>query len=339
MGAEAIGVTPRKAVPAGLIVIAFVALAHFAAALTLGERPFATYFTLAWVSEALATLLIPFVLWMLGTTASAMWQKHPRPLLYLAQSLGDQRSRFLTAAALLVCYALVNRAYRAIKVAIQRISPFDSDPMLLEWDRVLFGTDPWILTHSVIGDTGTLFIDRVYSTWFIVILLAFAFAAFSADRAFQLRASLTHFLIWILLGNVLAMVWSSAGPVYYQHFYGDPLFAPLAERLAGMDITATRLQAYLLEVVGDEAIGSGISAMPSVHCAMTMYLVVAAHDRWGVSWQLAAAVVYHLLILLGSVHLGWHYAVDGLLSSVAVPILWWAAKFAVPYPRKPAPER
>jgi len=334
MGEMARGVQAGRASPVavhgGLILIALVALAHFAAALTLGERPLAAYFTPAWVSEVLATLLIPFLLWMVATTAAAFWQKHPRPLRYLAQSLNDQRARFLTAAALLVCYALVNRAYRAIKVAIQRITPFDSDPMLIEWDRALFGTDPWTLTHSVIGVEGTEFLSAVYSTWFIVILLAFAFAAFARDRAFQLRASLTYFLIWILLGNVLAMVWSSAGPVYYQHFYGDPLFAPLTERLAAMDITATRLQAYLLEVAGDEAIGSGISAMPSVHCAMTMYLVIAAHDRWGVSWQLAVAVVYHLLILLGSVHLAWHYAVDGLLSTVAVPVLWWAAKIAVP---------
>lgn len=321
----------------GLVMVALVAALHFAAALGIGDRPFSSYFTLSWAAEVLAILSIPFVIWLLMALLAAIRLKEPSPLRYLARQILRNRTRFLTAIGLLVCYALVNRAYRAIKVAIQRIEPFDADPMFVMWDRALFGADPWTLTHAVIGPLGTRIVDVAYGTWFLVILLAFGFAAFSKDRAFQLRACLTYFLIWIVLGNVLAIAWSSAGPCYYEHFYGDDTFRPLMDRLAGMDVAALRIQAYLLSVVGDESIGSGISAMPSVHCAMTMYLVVACYDRWGFSAQLLAAILYHLLIMLGSVHLGWHYAVDGLVSTAAVPLLWWAAGLALRQDRENLP--
>ena len=34
---------------------------------------------------------------------------------------------------------------------------------------------------------------------------------------------------------------------------------------------------------------------------------------------------FAVTILLGSVHLGWHYLVDGLLAFAMVPPLWWIA--------------
>jgi hypothetical protein len=32
-----------------------------------------------------------------------------------------------------------------------------------------------------------------------------------------------------------------------------------------------------------------------------------------------------LLVLIGSVHLGWHYAVDGYVAIAAVTGFWWIA--------------
>lgn len=310
----------------GIALVVAVSLAHFGAALALGERGLSSYFTARWAIELAAFVTIPFGLWLLYQLAVAYRARAASPLRHIAAALSAERYRFGYTFALLASYALVNRAYRAIKVAIPRLNDFWADPLFIDWDRATFGTDPWHLTHAVLKGPATQFVDAVYSTWFAVILMTYCLCAFARDRAFQLRSCFTYLLIWILLGNGLALALSSAGPVYFAHFFGNDLFVPLLERLEEQQLVATRLQQFLLTTQGDEAIGTGISAMPSVHCAMTMLIVLIAWDRYRIGLPLFAALAYHVLILVGSVHLGWHYAWDGLLSTALVPLIWWGAK-------------
>jgi hypothetical protein len=67
----------------------------------------------------------------------------------------------------------------------------------------------------------------------------------------------------------------------------------------------------------------GISVMPSMHNAQSLiFVLLAMHLSRGV--QIGAAV-FTLAIFVGSVHLGWHYMVDGLVSFALVPPIWWLA--------------
>ena len=62
--------------------------------------------------------------------------------------------------------------------------------------------------------------------------------------------------------------------------------------------------------------------MPSMHLASTFCCVLLglATRRW-----LGAVFgVFALLILVGSVHLGWHYAVDGYVAIIATCAIWRA---------------
>jgi membrane-associated phospholipid phosphatase len=87
-------------------------------------------------------------------------------------------------------------------------------------------------------------------------------------------------------------------------------------------VWALRIQEVLWQtyVNGSGSIG-GISAMPSLHVASSVLLalygfrVSRAHG-----WCLTA---FALMIFLGSIHLGWHYAVDGYLGA-AVAFGSWA---------------
>lgn len=81
-------------------------------------------------------------------------------------------------------------------------------------------------------------------------------------------------------------------------------------------------QAKLQSLFGAASIadGGGIAALPSMHNALsTLFLCFAVgfDRRW-----LWGAIPYAALILFGSVHLGWHYAIDGVVG-IALAFLMW----------------
>lgn len=288
-----------------------------------GERSLADFFSPTFLVEAVSILIIPPVLAIAWIAAQSLLARPQQLIRHFGTALLRNRERFAQGMVLLACYVLVNRAYRALKVSIPDLNPYWADRLFADLDKLLFGVDPWILSHGLIGPFGTAVLDKLYMIWFPVILLAFAFSVFSGDSKYRLKASTSYFLVWLLLGNVMAIAFASVGPCFYDDFYADQRFVPLMDVLARQGVTAVRIQDYLLATNGHEALGNGISAMPSVHCGLTMLIVMMALDRYGWSWQPLLAFAYHLAILVGSVHLGWHYAVDGIFSSLLIPPIWW----------------
>jgi membrane-associated phospholipid phosphatase len=67
----------------------------------------------------------------------------------------------------------------------------------------------------------------------------------------------------------------------------------------------------------------GISAMPSMHVAMaTLMALIAFRVNRRLGW---AYTVYAGLIFLGSIHLGWHYALDGYVGALGTIGIWYLA--------------
>ena len=226
----------------------------------------------------------------------------------------------------MLCLAAMMQVYMVLKVAIPTYVPFYADPYLARLDALLFGRDAWTWTHALFGPTATRMLDVVYGPLTLAVTAGTTlWICYSRDRVFSRSAVLATTLCWFVLGNWAALLLSSAGPVYMEHFYGDPRFASLVARLPE-DLTVVLSQAYLLEGFGQPGFGKGISAAPSMHNAAFILLALFVHDRWGVGWQFALAVILALTIWIASVHLAWHYAVDGLLSAVLVPPIWYAAK-------------
>ncbi len=68
-------------------------------------------------------------------------------------------------------------------------------------------------------------------------------------------------------------------------------------------------------------LGSGISAMPSMHVSMSVLMALGVSSLnkklgfafWG----------FTLIIYIGSFLLGWHYAVDGLVSAPITVFIWY----------------
>jgi hypothetical protein len=65
---------------------------------------------------------------------------------------------------------------------------------------------------------------------------------------------------------------------------------------------------------------ASISAMPSLHVATPVLLLCAAASRY--RWMLVPGMICVLLTFTSAVYLGWHYALDGYVSILAVLVYW-----------------
>ena len=117
---------------------------------------------------------------------------------------------------------------------------------------------------------------------------------------------------------------SSSGPIFYDRMFGGDRFAVLIGTLqqsdSGQKILKISDYLYSSFATDTSVLGTGISAMPSMHVALAVLNAIFASslNRWaGVfAWAYAAAIMF------GSVYFGWHYALDGYISIIAVIVIW-----------------
>ncbi len=239
--------------------------------------------------------------------------------------------RVVTGLSVMLVIPLFFSFFTSAKNLIPFINPFSWDPTFAELDRMIhFGKQPWEWLHPFLkAAIITSIISFIYKLWFFSNYMVIFWQAFSLSRP-NLRAQffITMILAWIINGAVLALFFSSAGPCYFGHFYPD-LPDPYAglmdflrsshEKSQVMDLWSMDylLQAYNAKTTN---LFSGISAFPSMHVSVALLNVL-------VGWRISRAVgifftVYMVLIVIGSVHIGWHYAVDGYMSIITTSILW-----------------
>lgn len=277
--------------------------------------------------------VLPPLLWLIFRTHEA-GKARISVVPHLHASAQSDRNWFLRGLLILLFLVPANRSFTAIKVAIPTLNPYYADDTLSKIDNFIFlGSDPWIITHAFIGPVGTMILDFLYVIWFPIMGLLLAWTTFSRDPAFQLRASFVHLSIWVLLGSAMAVAMSSVGPCYLHPLMDDGRFLPLMDILNDQSLVALQNQNYLLSNYGKEIIGSGISAMPSLHVALSVFLYLLCREAFGRSnWVSRLALVYAILMWVGSVHLAWHYAVDGIVSAICVVALWLISKRLVSVP-------
>lgn len=255
-------------------------------------------------------------------------------LLILPFVVGLRRSAagFGDLAYALAGSSLFQAAFSLTKSSIPFFVPFYADPPLAALDRMLHGgIDPWVIAHRWAG----LFpVERLFPLYLDVWLVpAIGFVVFLAltdrDRERQKRFVALHFTCWVGLGTVLAVAGASVGPVYYDALLGGSRFEALTAALAASPLAADNLadvQNHLWASYERRglALGSGISAFPSVHVAVaTMTALYLAERRW---WLAPPGAGFVAAILFLSVYTGYHYAVDGYFSILVVVAVWSALR-------------
>ena len=282
-----------------------------------GSEPFVTF-----------SLAIMFVLVMLRPL-SLVLRRHPAPTRQLLADIRRHSAWMVTVGLMAIVLPQTLDTATRFKKLIPQVTPFYADLPIADFEHRLLGVDAWRITHAIIGPDLTRVIDLVYGLWQFVNIALLCWLVLTRDRRFQVQAVLTYQLSWLLLGSAAAIALASVGPCFLQDFTGDARFAPLMANLRAVNgpegLYSLIAMKYLLANVGNNAVGGGISAMPSLHVGVAVFALLVAFRQSRARWLRAAAVTYLIVIYIGSIHLGWHYASDGIVGGLGVALIWFAA--------------
>lgn len=224
--------------------------------------------------------------------------------------------------------------FTMVKANISVLQPFAWDQTFDDWDRILhFGYRPWELLQPIVGYLPvTLVLNFNYNFWFVVMNLFWVYYAFLREPgAERTRYYLAFMAIWIVGGGVMAVLLSSAGPCFFSRLGLSPdpyagLMAYLNQANEQVPIWAVGTQAMLWDYRLEGSAFGGVSAMPSMHNATALLFVLASAGK--PPWVRRLLIVHAVLIFVGSIHLGWHYASDAYVAWALTLALWWAAGHA-----------
>lgn len=218
-------------------------------------------------------------------------------------------------------------SYSGIKQTIPLFQYYSFDQLLYKIDKSIhFNYSPWEIIQPIIGHPiFTRFFDFCYLAWGSLFVYSLLYMAWHSNRRLRKQFFISLACCWIIIGNILAIFLSSAGPCYFSEVTRTPVspYDPLFEYLQSIpNLWSIGIQKYLWEAsqTGIVMPFGGISAMPSMHVSIAVLLALLYRQffRW-LGWIMTG---FAFIILIGSVHLGWHYAVDGYLSALLTVGIW-----------------
>jgi hypothetical protein len=321
-----------------------------AISLALPGHPPIFYFlyTPIWLNGAIAAGLIV----VLARTLPDLLRERPeRPLMLLtARASLYATPRAVAGFALIALQVVLLGTFTSVKNMLPEMSGYAWDRPLANIGRFLCGGhDPWTFLTPAISRLGLLgLVEFLYVTgWMIAVgIIPAIIALVPSLKPIRVRFFLTYILTWALLGNLIALLGMSAGPVYYGAVTGDHArYQGLIDLLAassGSSWSAYDIQRSLWAVYahGLTSFGTGISAFPSLHVAMaTLWAILGFRHsrRLGI-----VGLAFLAFVLAASVALGWHYLIDGVASIVLAWLIWaavgWAQRCAPSRRMESAPE-
>jgi hypothetical protein len=289
--------------------------------------------TLSISSSSLVLVLAPFAALAI---AIAIRRNRSAPFSELLRTIKPVIGpRVFTGTLLLTATGVFYGAFTSAKNMLPDLFHYHWDVQLAKADRLIgAGVDPSAYLMGIHGSELTA-LNFVYGgVWHILVFGLTALLALSKshDRVRQ-QFLMALLMCWIVAGNILAALFYSGGPCFYDLFTGDSTrFSNLTTSIAPTITLAE--QSYLRDLfkAGEVGVGTGIAAFPSMHvtAATIVAFLLRSIDR-RLTWLGIAFVAF---IEIGSVRLGWHYAIDGYVGICCAVIVWWAAgKLVIGIPR------
>ena len=268
----------------------------------------------------------------------ALFERPPSPsralLVWLKQTIFREDRLSNTAHSFIALLMFVS-GFSILKGAIGILHPFSWDIAFRDMDIALsLGRLPheW-LAPILNSPLAVSVVNFNYNLWYFIILGSYFAIGMSARNSPERMRFLNAFmLLWLIAGIFVAFAFSSAGPVYFERLGLGSDYVPLMTDLHAASehytIWALSTQETLWEgFIGERRGSAGISAFPSLHVASSVLLAIyASHCR---SWLAIPAWIFAAGIMLGSVVLAWHYAVDGYAGAILALIIWKLSDAAI----------
>jgi membrane-associated phospholipid phosphatase len=245
------------------------------------------------------------------------------------QFFGDAR-RMADGTNAIAALMIFISGFAVLKGAIGIVSPFSWDSALADADRWLhFGHAPHEWLWPVLESPFAVFaINFAYNFWFVTLIATVFTAALARhDSALRHQFFISFMLVWLLGGFFIATGFSSAGPCYFSRIGLGTEYQPLMDALEHVNQTYAIWALSTQDMLWDGFTGAssgniGISAFPSMHVASALLFAIYASRRSVYAgllmWCFAA------IVMIGSVALGWHYAVDGYAGTLITIAIWKA---------------
>jgi PAP2 superfamily len=246
--------------------------------------------------------------------------------------------RYISAGVVLACLLAFMPAFSAMKGNISGFNAYGWDNVFITLDRQIHGSDPWRILHPLVGyPIITSILSGFYHFWLILLYAVSFYFLVHKNAMLRQRFFLSYFLCWSIIGVGMAIAFASVGPCFAEPIAGRDDFAPLMHYLRQADqsypVLVLDVQNMLLTKYENRSsgLGSGISAMPSMHVSVAMLFFFAfRHVSKLAAWLSGTFLV---LIMIGSVHLAYHYAVDGYVSIIVTALIWKLTGWWVARPR------
>ena len=284
------------------------------------------------LSELLVVALLGMLAWRFVQIARARPPEGPtRALGRWLAGLAIRDDRWVHAVHTLAVVTVFSVSFGVLKGAIAILVPFGWDIAFMEADRWLHGgrlPHEW-LAPLLASPPVLLATNFVYNLWYFIVLGALVIAGARAGERRHGRRHLAFAVafiaVWLVGGFFLATLFSSAGPCFVgpAGITGeyDALMATLRATNEIVPLWAVSTQDMLWAGHTGARDGTlGISAMPSMHVA-TAILLALYLGGFGRAYALAGWL-FASAIMLGSVLLAWHYAVDGYAGALVAWVLW-----------------
>jgi hypothetical protein len=249
----------------------------------------------------------------------------------------SDRNRMISGALVTFLMAGTMVAFGQLKHLIPVLNPYVWDTFFMEADRALhFGMYPHELFEGLYDWPHVItFFTGIYNFWmFMMYFVLFGAAFMQPSNPARMQFLVAFLLTWAIGGNVLATAFSSAGPVFVERLGLGDSYSSLTGVLQTLaeagGLTVVTLQDLLWSLHQREAPINAISAFPSMHVASSVLMAIflTRVSRWLGLF----ASLFALGIMIGSVLLAWHYAVDGYVGALIAAASWkvsgWMVRLA-----------